>query len=213
MFNPTFTVTNTLNRVPVRLLLFAMAAPKLSSVPAVFLPPKYPKLSHASKSFSFTISTPLIKSLQSKEDLDTYSPLESEILPSALVRHRNRLPRPPTLVYGFALDMNKFVDHVDKICADLGLPPTDPEKLVISRAATGMLLLCYDLKRIPCVELESVYGSDNDVMTFTSNHSGYAKWNKANFKKIEKYMQENDIMDGPLKLKWYMTMQNDWEFA
>lgn len=150
--------------------------------------------------------------VQSEEDLENYSPLESEILPNALVRHRNRLPIPPTLVYAFPLDLKRFVDHADKVSADLGLPPTDSARSITSRALKGLLLLHYRLKRIPCADLVPVYGCDTNVMSFTSNHQGYEKWNKAAFKKMEKYLQENGIMDGPLKLKWYITMDNDWEY-
>ena len=32
---------------------------------------------------------------------------------------RDRLPRPPTLVYGSPLDLANFADHVEKFCTEL----------------------------------------------------------------------------------------------
>ena len=150
---------------------------------------------------------------QDEEDLDNCPPLESEILPDALIFRRDRLPRPPNLVYGFPLDLAKFADHVDKVCAELNLPAPNPTKSIVGRAMRGMLLFQSHLKRIPRAMVVPVHGPDSHVMFFTYNLPTYKKWDKGAFKKMEKYMVENGIMEGPLKLKWYMEYDSQWELA
>lgn len=186
--------------------------PKLSDLPHVYFPPKYPHQWHVSKSTSSSRSYSHL--LQNEEDLATCPPLDLETLPEALVFRRDRLPRPPTLVYGFPLDLAKFVDHVDKVCAEINLPATDSADPIAARAYGGVILLQSHLKRIPPVMIVPIHGPDSHAMVFAYNTPGYQKWNKANYKKMEEYMIDNDITDGPLELKWYIKYdRSQWEFA
>ena len=108
---------------------------------------------------------------------------------------RDRLPRPPTLVYGSPLDLANFADHVEKVCTELGVPPPGPTGDVVGRVSQRVILFQFHLKTIPRTMFVPVYGLHSHVTVFTYNIPGYQRPNKSGFQTMEKYLVENGVME------------------
>ena len=108
---------------------------------------------------------------------------------------RDRLPRPPALVYGSPLDLANFADHVEKVCTELGVPPPGPTGDVVGRVSQRVILFQFHLKRIPRTMFVPVYGPHSHVTVFTYNIPGYQRRNKSGFQTTEKYLVENGVME------------------